>query len=219
MGDAVLLVESYMKVIQTVGIFSGILFFVLILLLAFLVWYIKYLGEKNIEKYKTELQSFNNLLLRNENPRQEVLLETIKKGNEIRLSIYEQSYSLFFKVLHFQHETKDNDELYKSLFDEIQILRERIFKNSIFLGGIFENLLEVQIALTDELQYERTNQLMEVYSSNRQFPLSKASNKLGEIAKWISHNMKTSQTLNEIELSDSDVEKIQQVQTEIIARQ
>ena len=60
---------------------------------------------------------------------------------------------------------------------------------------------------------------MEVYSSNRQFPLSKASNKLGEIAKWISHNMKTSQTLNEIELSDSDVEKIQQVQTEIIARQ
>ena len=219
MGDAVLLVESYMKVIQTVGIFSGILFFVLILLLAFLVWYIKYLGEKNIEKYKTELQSFNNLLLRNENPRQEVLLETIKKGNEIRLSIYEQSYSLFFKVLHFQHETKENDELYKSLFDEIQILRERIFKNSIFLGGIFENLLEVQIALTDELQYERTNQLMEVYSSNRQFPLSKASNKLGEIAKWISHNMKTSQTLNEIELSDSDVEKIQQVQTEIIARQ
>ena len=219
MGDAVLLVESYMKVIQTVGIFSGILFFVLILLLAFLVWYIKYLGEINIEKYKTELQSFNNLLLRNENPRQEVLLETIKKGNEIRLSIYEQSYSLFFKVLHFQHETKDNDELYKSLFDEIQILRERIFKNSIFLGGIFENLLEVQIALTDELQYERTNQLMEVYSSNRQFPLSKASNKLGEIAKWISHNMKTSQTLNEIELSDSDVEKIQQVQTEIIARQ
>lgn len=219
MGDAVLLVESYMKVIQTVGIFSGILFFVLILLLAFLVWYIKYLGEKNIEKYKTELQSFNNLLLRNENPRQEVLLETIKKGNEIRLSIYEQSYSLFFKVLQFQHETKDNEELYKSLFDEIQILRERIFKNSIFLGGIFENLLEVQIALTDELQYERTNQLMEVYSSNRQFPLSKASNKLGEIAKWISHNMKTSQTLNEIELSDSDVEKIQQVQTEIIARQ
>ena len=219
MGDAVLLVESYMKVIQTVGIFSGILFFVLILLLAFLVWYIKYLGEKNIEKYKTELQSFNNLLLRNENPRQEVLLETIEKGNEIRLSIYEQSYSLFFKVLHFQHETKDNDELYKSLFDEIQILRERIFKNSIFLGGIFENLLDVQIALTDELQYERTNQLMEVYSSNRQFPLSKASNKLGEIAKWISHNMKTSQTLNEIELSDSDIEKIQQVQTEIIARQ
>ena len=212
-------VDFYIKAVNTYGIVFGILALLFVLSIWILCVIVKNQNDKYLELQKSNIQQISNLYLRNEEPRKKLLFSVIEKSDNIRLNLYIETYSLVYDIRHNLSLFKENKELVNETLEKLEKLKENIFVNSVFLGELTLLLLDVQICLSDSIEYAVTGKLQSLYSEKHQIPILQSLNCISIAEKWIIKNMKTCQTQSDIDISEDIISKILERQSQSILKE
>lgn len=181
------------------------------------------------EKFKTELseefskfQKNLDITFRDEEPRSQVISNTIIKADEIRIELYKKTYAMFFEILYSQDkilnaDKTDQEKYIKGLYEKVTSLRTELFINSVYLGKLIEYLLPAQIGLWSDIGVIE-NKINGTWAGLKD-DYYKSSEELRNAEHWISDNLKTYLTLNHIDLSEDVIEKLHEQRKEIIDEQ
>jgi hypothetical protein len=166
--------------------------------------------DKLMERYKKEIQ----LLFRDEELRKSILQTTISESDRIRLETYKRVYRLFFDVLFGITELRKIDQAAEktkrisTMYDAVNEVRKDIFVNSAQMGRLTDFLLHAQIALWDDLRKAQETTASVFVPREYSRKLYDASEELQKAERWIRENMKTAQTVKDVELSEEFIDKL-----------
>lgn len=176
--------------------------------------------KNNLSEEFTKFQKCIDMSFRDEEPRSRVVAETILKSDEIRLNLYKRTYSLFFEILYSQDkilkaEAEEQKAAINELFEKINNLRIDLFVNSIHLGSLIDHLLPAQIGLWNDLGVIQSK-INGTWNGIKE-DFYKSSEELRKAEIWIKNNSKEYLTLNNIELSEDEINKLSDSRKKIIA--
>lgn len=170
------------------------------------------------EKFKNEIsvefskfQKCIDIAFRDEEPRSQVIADTIIKADFIRLDLYKRTYSLFFEILYSQDRIlKEKPEIQKQSIDElmekVNKLRIDLFINSVYLGSLMDSLLPAQVGLWNDIGVIQSK--INGTWKGLKDDFYKSNDEIRNAEKWIMKNSKTYFTLNNIELSEDEIDKL-----------
>lgn len=209
------------------SIFNGIF---LLLFIGGLILVFKYLLDlsaglagRYFQKSIDEFKKYLDITFRDEPIRSELINHFSKKSIERKYQIYEDVYSLYFeyqKSWSFNKNTpsEDIDELSKRILQ----MREKIFLNSIFLGGdLTDSLLQATISMMESLQL-RLQQIESPLGAEEIRLRGKIAREVTDFIrkaeKWIVENLGSHQTIKQYEFTEEQRERIEKEREKIISK-
>ena len=157
--------ETTLKIIEKLATTFGpivgtLLFFLIIIIAVILFFFQKRIAAIAQEISDKSVSAFNkriDLLFRDEILRNNLRSYLGQKSVEKKLALYEEVYTLYFQYQKHWF-SKNDDKTFKDIFTEVAIMRQKIFLNSIYLGGALYNaLLSAVIGMLSNLQDRGTN--------------------------------------------------------------
>ena len=211
------------------SIFHGV---VLIIFIVFFIFAYKYslgffegLAKSYFQKSIDEFKKYLDITFRDEPIRSELTAHFSKHSIEKKYQIYEEVYALYFeyqKCWSFSKDTppKDIDELWKRILQ----MRQKVFLNSIYLGGdLTDSLLQAVVSMMESLDLK----LQDIHSSlgagGEEIRLrNKISREITEFIrkaeKWIVENLGSNQTIKQYEFTEEQRGKIEKERDKIISK-
>lgn len=202
--------EILLKVLEKIALSFGPIYGSIIILMAlgiviFLFYFKKRLGSiadeianKSVAEFETKLQ----LLFRDEALRNNLQFHLGQKSVDKKLDLYNEVYSLYFqyqKSWFFNQNTSDDE--FRKLWSDVSIMRQKVFLNSIYLGGsLYRSLLDAVIGMLnglDETGKNPRNALKISFVDNEE----KVSKALAEASKWLELNLFTHQDITMYEFT------------------
>lgn len=101
-----------------------------------------------------------------------------------------------------------------NLFEKINNLRIDLFVNSIHLGSLIDHLLPAQIGLWDDLGVIQSK--IDGTWKGMKEDFYKSSDELRKAEIWIKNNSKECLTLNNIELSEKEIDALYDLRKKVI---
>ena len=175
--------------------------------------------KNNLSEEFTKFQKCIDMSFRDEEPRSRVVAETILKSDEIRLNLYKRTYSLFFEILYSQDkilkaEVEEQKAAINELFEKINNLRIDLFINSIHLGSLIDCLLPAQIGLWNDLGVIKSK--IDGTWNGLKEDFYKSSEEIRKAEIWLKDNSKEYLTLNNIELSEDEINTLHESRKKMI---
>lgn len=167
--------------------------------------------KNSISEEFSKFQKCVDIAFRDEEPRSQVIADTIIKADNIRLDLYKRTYSLFFEILYSQERIlKEKPDIQKKSIEElmkkVNQLRIDLFVNSVFLGTLMDSLLPAQIGLWNDIGVIQSK--IDGTWKGLKDDFYKSNDEIRNAEKWIMKNSKTYFTLNNIELSEAEIDKL-----------
>ena len=211
--------ELFNNIFQSYSYFYGITFGILILLFVLLYSYLKKSFEafadrhfnKSLEEFKKNL----DITFRDESIRSELTTYFSTKSIEMKLNIYEEVYRLYFdyqKSWSYNAKTPEEDIL--KLQSEILQMRQRIFLNSIYLGGyLTENLLQAVISMMESLEYKvrgiHSPLMVDIEEKRNMYKMAReATDYINRSEKWIVDYLGSDKTIKMFDLKPDQLERL-----------
>lgn len=174
-------------------------------------------NEKILERYRKEIQ----LLFRDEEIRKGIILNLISISDQVRIELYKKVYFLFFEILssfRLIQEKKDAEKsrILRDLDEKLIDIRKEILINSIHLGKLTEYLLNVQIALCDDLIFRNLEDKSNAFYREYEQRANTASKNLELAELWIVKEMGTTKTYNTFELDTETIKIISEQRNSLI---
>lgn len=201
------------------GIFAVAVILVFELLFALFLFYIRKKIESTIktehEKFLIEYQKKLDIFFRNEPVRANVLTDTIKIANEKRIEIYKKLNDIMFKIPiknsneNYKKEDEKNIQDFRSRLKDIEI---EISSNSMHLGELTDCFNLVRVYLSDWLIFIQSPEDFKCYSDR----FENACKQMNFIKEWISKNMKTHYTLEQVDLSEEGIRSVAKERMEFL---
>ena len=170
---------------------------------------------KDFELYKTALQSDIENTLKNKDLINRFATETVLRGDQKRIEIFQTLYNLYFKIL-YSNKTKEGcieKESYEKLNEEILALRTEIYTNIVYLGPeLGLTLLHGQIELWDEIRCIGKNYA----KTGKDVDSPKTLDYIEEAEKWIMKNQKSFQTYMKYEIEQNDLDVLHKKKIETL---
>lgn len=206
------------------GLLSIIISISLLILLPLLIFVLykktNSLIDQHLKKYENTLSNISQIVLQNVEISKDIKTSTIEKGNDIRISVYQEAYSLFFEIQHALEEMKDTntrEKLYQELNSKIHNLRVHIFINSIFLNELTDPLLNIQISLWDILTIQYLKCSGKSYDSIKDISCwSNFHKNIQEAENLIRDSMKTYLSLKDTDFSKSLEQEINETKNKYV---
>ena len=175
--------------------------------------------KNNLSEEFSKFQKCIDISFRDEGPRSQVVAETILKSDEIRLNLYKRTYSLFFEILYSQDKilkasSEEQEKTINELFEKINNLRIDLFINSIHLGSLIDCLLPAQIGLWNDLGVIKSK--IDGTWNGLKEDFYKSSEEIRKAEIWLKDNSKEYLTLNNIELSEDEINTLHESRKKMI---
>jgi|GEM_PF-5418565 len=204
--------EVVLKVIKELGVTFGpivgtMLFLLIIIIGLILLFFQKRVGTIATEISEKSVSAFNkriDLLFRDEVLRTNLRMYLGEKSFEKKLTLYDELCSLYFKYNNHWFFGKDTKE-FDDLFNDVALMRKKIFLNSIYLGGDLYSVFSKIINGMLETLKNKTRGVKNPPDSEK-----KIANDLDEAKKWLEQKLITHQDMSMYEFSDEQKKMLEQ---------
>ncbi len=205
-------------IVTTFGPFLGALLIFTVLVICVILYFFKKriesIADEISKKAVTEFGKKLDLAFRDEALRIDLQSHLGKTSIDKKLTLYEEVYSLYFdyqKSWTFKKETPQED--IRALWSKILQMRQKIFLNSIYLGGyLTDNLLKAVISmhtLLEDKVANINNPLIKYFPSyvHSDKTLFSEEERLGEYLDksrtWLYENLLTDQNIRMYDFTDN----------------
>jgi hypothetical protein len=211
------------------SIFNGVVLLIFIVCFVFAYKYLLgfsgELAKSYFQKSIDEFKKYLDITFRDEPIRSELITHFSKQSIEKKYQIYQDVYSLYFeyqKSWSFNKDTptEDIDELWKRILQ----MRQKIFLNSIYLGGDFtDSLLQAVVSMMESLELKLNHIRSPLGAEEEEIRLrSKITREVTDFIrkaeKWIVENLGSNQTIKQYEFTEEQRERIEKEREKIISK-